>query len=211
MKTRFGISFLCLFFLLCKCYALNLGVQGQIYAIAEADFLDLINGRYLTMKANGEWRKAEEDWKKSMVQNFDRPKSLHITTTITPRTFTFDPTIELKSDIVDAEEKVLIQAGQTVNPLKIMPLTKTLLFINGDDEKQIRWVKSKTRSVPANAGTQSFKLILVNGSISETMKKINIQVYFDQWGKLTQHFQIKHVPALIKQEGDVLLISEELP
>jgi conjugal transfer pilus assembly protein TraW len=194
-----------LIFYFTSSYAQNLGVHGEIYAIAEKDFLDLINERYLTMKANGAWRKVQEDFRKSMEQHSDRPKSLHIATTVTSRTFIFDPTLSLKRDIVDAEGKVLIKAGSTINPLKIMPLTKTLLFINGDDEKQIHWAKSKIQQFNVT------KLILVNGSISETIKKVKSRVYFDQWGKLIHHFQIKHVPALVKQEGDVLKIEECMP
>lgn len=195
---HFFMSLLCL----SSAFAINLGVHGQIYPIAENDFFDLIQDRYLTMKHNGEWHKLQEKWSKEMEISTDRPKFLNISTTVKRRTYTFDPTVELKRDIIDPQGRLLIKAGSTVNPLKIMPLSKVFLFINGDDEKQIKWAKLKDQEFTLT------KWILVNGSISETIKKANKPVFFDQWGKLVHHFNIQHVPAFIKQEGNTLKIEE---
>lgn len=39
-------------------------------------------------------------------------------------------------------------------------------------------------------------------------KRFGKPVYFDQNGRLTTRFQIKHVPAMISQEGLKLIIRE---
>ena len=41
------------------------------------------------------------------------------------------------------------------------------------------------------------------------MKTHQRRFYFDQDGKLTGHFGIRHTPALVEQKGEVLLVTEQ--
>lgn len=183
-------------------YALNLGVHGQVYPVIETDFLTFVENRYHELQASGEWAQQQKKWQQHMREMINRPKSLHLPTTQIAKSFTFDPTIEVQHDILAANGQVVVKAGTTVNPLKIMPLTKVLLFLNADDEKQMAWALRQDLTYART------KWILVGSAISETAKKAKHLVYFDQMGKLTQHFYIQHVPALVKQEGDLLKIEE---
>ena len=49
------------------------------------------------------------------------------------RTWEYDPTITLESDIRDAKGNLIAVAGQRINPLDKITMSEKLLFIDGDD------------------------------------------------------------------------------
>jgi conjugal transfer pilus assembly protein TraW len=188
-------------------YAKDLGVVGQTYTILEDDFLNLVETRYQTMKVNGEWDKTQKAWQKQIVRYADRPKPVDtVTKSHTHRVYYFDPSIELSHDIIGLNGETIAKAGTVINPLEIMPLHETLLFINADDSKQLSWAIKKDKELEGKT-----KWILVNGSITDTIQKIKKQVYFDQEGRLTSHFKMEHVPATLQQDGLSLKIEEYVP
>ncbi|WP_341789766.1 TraC family protein [Rickettsia endosymbiont of Polydrusus tereticollis] len=56
--------------------------------------------------------------------------------------------------------------------------------------------------------SQIGKLVLTKGNPIKMAKKLNKPVFFDQGGVLTTRFKIKAVPAIARQEGKLLKISE---
>ena len=102
-----------------------------------------------------------------------------------------------KTDIKDQAGNIVITAGTSVNPLEKISWGEELIFIDGDDQQQINWAKSKIG-----------KLVLIKGSPVELTQKLNKPVFFDQGGVLTTRFKIKAVPATIEQDGKLLKISE---
>ncbi len=84
-----------------------------------------------------------------------------------------------------------------MNPLEKISWGEPLIFIDGDDEKQIKWVKLRIG-----------KLVLTSGNPIKIAKKLNKPVFFDQGGVLTTRFKIKAVPAIVQQESTLLKISE---
>jgi len=208
LPKLFFLAFITTIFLAINyCQAKNLGVAGQTYLILEDDFLQLVEARYQAKKENGEWDKLQKAWQRQIVHDADRPRPVYgVTTTISHRVFHFDPSIELSHDIIGLDGQAVAKAGTVINPLEMMTLHKALLFINADDSKQIDWAIKKDKERKGKT-----KLILVNGSITDTIKKIQKEVYFDQGGKMTTHFKIEHVPAVLQQDGLSLKIEECLP
>ena len=80
-----------------------------------------------------------------------------------------------------------------VNPFDTVPFARTLIFIDGDDEKQIEWIKS------FKPETQMVKIILLNGNLREVTEKLDTDSYFDQNGALVKRFGIKAVPSVIDE------------
>ena len=111
----------------------------------------------------------------------------------------FDPTITLAADIRGAKGELIHAAGTRVNPLDSVKLRADLLFLDGDDPAQIRWALEQDSKA---------KLILVKGAPLELMKARQRRFYFDQAGKLTAKFNIKAVPARVRQQGRILEVSE---
>lgn len=209
MRYRLAKSLLALiaFSLVNIVFAKDLGVVGQTYAIGEDDFLQVMESRYNKMKDNGEWEQLQKNWQNQIVHYADRPSPVFgITHTTKKRIYYFDPSITLSKDIITPTGQLIAKSGTVVNPLAIVPLHKALLFIDADDPKQIVWAMSMDK---AHEGKT--KWILVNGSVSAVVKKLQKPIYFDQAGKLTSHFKIQHVPTLLQQEGLVLKIEECLP
>jgi len=188
-------------------YAKDLGVVGQVYTILEDDFLQLVEARYQSMKNNGEWDRNIKAWQKQIIDNVERPSPvLGLTQTTVHRSYYVDPSIELAHNIYAADGQIIANAGTVVNPLDRMTFHKTLLFIDADNPKQIAWAIKQDRERDGKT-----KWILVNGSISDTVKSQQKPVYFDQGGKLISHFKIEHVPAMLYQNGKQIKIEECLP
>ena len=55
------------------------------------------------------------------------------------------------------------------------------------------------------------KLILTSGSPFALMKARQRRFFFDQGGKLTAKFGIRHTPAVVEQAGRVLKVTELVP
>ncbi len=185
-------------------YAKNLGTIGQVYPIKEVDFLDFIQSRALAMLQNGAIAKLQNDMQKSAASYRDRPTPVGgLTPATESKSWLFDPSIVLDHDVISQDGKIIATQGTRVNPLVHVSLSKTLIFYDADDKRDIEWLAKLDKKLKEKA-----KFILVKGSILNEEKRLLKQIYFDQSGLLTTRFNIKHIPALVFQEGTNLRISE---
>lgn len=206
MKLNFlALLFLCQISL--SSYGRDIGVVGRVYPIAEENFLKFILHRFKTMQENGEWQKIQNEFQRKVARKADRPEPVSgITKTTELKIWNEDPSIVVPNDLYDAEGRVFAKAGTIINPFKYITLHSTLIFFDGDDKSQVELAKSLNKKL-----NRKTKLILVNGSITRQRKQFDQPIYFDQSGNLTAKFHIKHVPALIKQDGVQLKIMEVVP
>jgi conjugal transfer pilus assembly protein TraW len=188
-------------FLLCTtAYGKDLSVYGHTFEIHEPDLLKQLEGKLAALEQNGKLAPYNEALVKKAQQRLQRPESVQgITKAKSAREFNYDPSITVPYDLKDHQGKVFHSAGTRVNPLQFHSLTHFLVFINGDDPLQVAWVQ-------ANYSTA--KIILVQGSPFDLMEQWDKPIYFDQGGKLTTKLGVKHVPAIVKQEGLMLKVSE---
>ena len=105
-------------------------------------------------------------------------------------------------DIYNDSGVIIAARGTRINPLNYIGLSKNLLFINADREKELEFAKITVNAKP------NTKIILVNGNLIEANKKIGLPIYFDQAAKLSDRFGIEHTPAVVTQRGDKLEIVE---
>tara|TARA_R110001592_G_scaffold181819_3_gene424757 strand:+ start:229 stop:867 length:639 start_codon:yes stop_codon:yes gene_type:complete len=182
--------------------ARDYGQQGTHFPIIEIDLLEQIKLRLHAMEASGEINRLNNKLKARTIARVNRPKPASgIMRALRSRSWKFDPTITLAADIFDDKGRRIWAKGTRVNPLDTVPLRQKLIFINGDDPAQLKW--AMTDKVASKA-----KLILVRGAPLKLMKARQKRFYFDQGGKLTAHFGIKAVPALVEQQGRVLRVRE---
>jgi len=185
----------------------DLGVIGPVYPIKEVDFLEYIRERLVAMRKSGELRRLQEREAAIARKRIERPRPVSgITRTVKPRVFHVDPTLTLDHAIRDARGRILYMPGTKVNPLDYLAMSKHLLFINADDKDQIKWAASMDRRYHGRV-----KPILVAGAPLELMKRWKRRVYFDQQGVLTRRLHIRHVPAIVSQDGRRLRVAEVLP
>jgi conjugal transfer pilus assembly protein TraW len=182
----------------------NLGVQGSIYEIGEQDALEMIKKRLTVMEKNGEIEIQNQKLKKQALSSIERPAAVsRLKPTTKPRVFEKDLSLTVPEDIKGAQNEVLYKAGTKINPLQGISTKKSLIFLDGDDQKQLNWALQAYRNRKEFA-----KLVLVNGSPLELMRQYEIPFYFDQAGRLSQYFKLEQIPALIYQKNDRLIISE---
>lgn len=189
----------------------NDDVIGTTYPIAEKSLLEEILNKLKDMESTGELSKKQEEMKQAAIDSINNPRGTKLPRASSNATHYFDPSITVDKDIPLPDGRILHKAGTTVNPLMIKSFTKRMIFIDGNDKKQVDWAVKQYEL----SGWRD-KLILVDGSYMDLMKRLNgKRVYFDQLGgklgsreTLAKRFGIKAVPSMVYQEGNKLRIDE---
>lgn len=182
--------------------ARDYGQLGTTTPVIEPDLLAAIEARLLAVQASGKMAAMQKALAARTAAKVKRPPPVDgLSPTTTTKTWTYDPTITVAGDIFDHQGHLIIAAGRKVNPLDTVGLRQSLVFLDADDPAQLRWAVRAT--TPLNA-----KLILTRGSPFDVMKAEQRRVYFDQGGKLTTKFGIRHTPAVVEQAGRVLKVTE---
>ena len=185
--------------------AKDYGQLGATTPVIEPDLLAAIEARLLAVQASGKMAAMQKALAARTEAKVKRPPAVAgLSATTEPRSWSYDPTITVGSDIRDHQGHLIIPAGRRVNPLDTVGLRQSLVFINSDDTPQLRWAMASTTVLNA-------KIILVGGSPFEVMKVEQRRVYFDQDGKLTAKFGIRHTPAVVEQAGRLLKVTELVP
>ena len=185
----------------------DLGVRGAVFPVTEPDLFAEIAGKLARLEAAGEIDRINERLRQRALASAERPSSVPgLTRTDTPRRFHVDPTITVLEDIITPDGQLIARAGERFNPLDYVPMRQTLLFFDGEDERQVAWAKDRLHD-----GEALFSPILVAGPVLELTRDWERQVFFDQGGTLTTRFGITQVPARVSRDGDLLLVEEVMP
>ncbi len=184
--------------------AANLGTIGPTYPVAEKNLLDVIMARLRAKEASGELKRHEQEARDRAAYAVNNPRPVDgLRRAQAARTFYFDPTFTLQSNVVDSTGAVLFPAGTRKNPLEVVSLSKHLLFFDARDPGQVARARELIEHYQGKV-----KPILVGGSYLDLMKRWNKPVFYDQDGTLVRKFGIAAVPAIVSQEGQRLRIDE---
>lgn len=184
--------------------AKDLGVYGETFEISEEDLLHQIARRLGEMRTSGELERLETEFVERSKAKILRPDPVPgIARVQEPKVWTYDPSWTAPEDITDTEGRLIIAAGQSINPLDAVAMRTPLILIDGDDEKQLEWALRQSDLSPWGV-----KIILVNGAPFELEQSIQQPVYFDQQGLITAKFGVTAVPARISQVGRMLQVEE---
>ena len=183
------------------------GVYGELFEIEEKDLLEHVTSRLKKLEENGELKGIQDGIQKRIMKNIEEPRDIDgIIKTKEARVFEFDPTIEVTENLKDQKGRIFAKKGDKYNALNYITYSKTLLFIDGEDEEQIEWAKLKLLK------HKNVKIILVKGKPLKLQERLKRPIYFDQYGIITKRMGIKQAPARVWQEEGkkVLTVSEEL-
>jgi conjugal transfer pilus assembly protein TraW len=190
-------------FISVNCYADNLGVVGKTYPITEPDMIDWIKSKADAMVKSGEWKKIQNQAIAKAKDQVNHPAPVAgITDAQETKSWYYTPMVKLKENLTDGRGHVIAKAGN-YNALRYKPFDVQLLFINGNNKKQVDWALSKN----SESGVKT-KIVLTQGSFMDLDKKHKVWFFYDQSGKYTQKLNIKHVPAMVEQVDDQLKITE---
>jgi conjugal transfer pilus assembly protein TraW len=182
----------------------DLGVIGPVYPIAEPSLLEFILGKLRAADEDGTLARLQREARARIQHEVDDPAPVAgLTRSRHPRRFHHDPSIVVQEAIRDAEGRVIVPPGTVVNPLDTVALSQPLLFFDARDREQI--VQAQ-KLVDAHHG--KVKVILTGGSYLALMRRWQRPVFYDQQGTLSTRLGIRHVPALVTQDGRRLRIDE---
>lgn len=190
-------------------FAKDLGVVGSTYPVAETDFVTMAQSKLQAKLGSdggiGRWQIQQQEMMRVAA---DRPVPVEgLRPTIQARRWFWNPSFVIPTDVRSANDAILLKAGSRFNPLDQVSLKNALIFFNGDDPKQIIWAQEENKALSGRV-----LLILVGGSMKEISAHFpQKHVYFDQGGRLTQKLQITQIPAVVRQVGKQVEISEVKP
>lgn len=184
-------------------HAEDMGVVGKVYPITEPDMIEWIKSRANTMMQNGQWQQLQNKAIINTKNQINHPTPISgITDATETKSWSYAPIIELKKDLTDLQGHVIAHKGM-YNALRYKPFDVKLLFINGNNPKQVAWAVAQNEDT-----TIRTKVVLTQGSFIDLDKKYKLWFYYDQDGKYSQKLKISHVPAMVKQDGDKLKVTE---
>lgn len=182
--------------------AKDLGAWGDVWPVQEQSFLALIQDRLQGLQDNGQLAELQQQFQGRVEEHTLRPAPVEgLVTDTQAHTSWYDPTFVVGQTLADAQGQVFARQGDTLNPLDTLALNTTLYFIDGDDARQVAWMKAQTPPTP------TYKVILVNGNIKSAADTLSERIYFDQQGVLTKKLGIHYIPARVSQDGKRLKIT----
>ena len=181
--------------------AKDLGVEGDLWPVQEQSMLSMIHQRLKNMAVSGELADMQSQFKERVVQNTLRPVPVAgLKTDTQSHTHRVDPSVSVAADMADQDGRLFAHKGQRINPLETVSLPGPLYFLDADDKRQTDWLKQQP--VELNR-----KVILVKGNIREATQALNTRIYFDQDGTLSRRFGLTWIPAVVRQDGNTLVVS----
>lgn len=186
------------------CRAEDLGVVGPLYPISEPDLLETIHARLQSLEAQGELARLEATARERMRAYAEHPEGVRLPRAERERVRYFDPALAVPGDIRDHQGHLIHAAGATVNPLDYLSLSRELLFFDGADPLQAAWARARLEE----RGAARVRAIATNGPVLELMRRWGLRIYFDQRGRLAEHFGITALPTRIRQAGRLLELTE---
>lgn len=181
----------------------DLGRLGEVYDIAEIDLLEEIKIRMAAI----DWRQKQQQ---AIARFWDQQKFEVLPVALEDRERVIDMTVTAPRNLTAPTGQLIVRAGQTVNPLDKMPFGLCLIVFDATETAQVQWVRQlscqdkKARvmylatSVSRQDGWDGLKAL-------ET--SLNSSVYL-LTPDVRSRFQLQHVPSLVEQTGNRLVVRE---
>lgn len=177
--------------------------DAPTWSIAERDMKQVLSEAV----ARADWHAIKRRAEDATARQIHRGPHLPLPETQQPRSFLVDATVQFPDDVTDPKTGTLyIRAGSTVNPLDKVKLHSTLLFFNGDSQKQVQWVQYYLLT----HDDRRLKLIVTEGDIGPLGRLLQRPVY---WANqlMYERFGLVAVPSLVTQEGNRFRVQEIVP
>jgi conjugal transfer pilus assembly protein TraW len=108
----------------------DLGTRGPVEAIAEPDMIEEIARRIQTLDMDALRERAVTGfWKQARFE--------HLPAADRPRERLLDPTVQAKADIRHPDGRLIVRAGETLNPLERMTFSRRLVMFDATIPAQV--------------------------------------------------------------------------
>jgi len=177
-------------------FAKDLGVYGRVWDIIEIDIRELLiqsAGRINVQELQDKMRQSAE----SYLDNLPRRSTLRVTST---RTRWLDPSFVLDDDIrvpirnEDGEWEwgILHKKGTRFNPLSVQRPRDAMLFFDGEDQDQLKFVEAVVKEFPGKV----MPVEATGANPDKLAQKLGVPV-FSATDQMRARFRIEATPALL--------------
>lgn len=182
----------------CMVSAKDLGVAGKIYPVAEKDALKEIEAKAKQV----DWNKYINKKKLEKIKNYKPQDIASLPRAKANKTFNVDMTYTLPNDIPDGKGGILYPKGYTFNPAAYLFLPNILVFINGDDPKQMAWFKASPYAKDIKT-----MVLLTGGNYSKLSDELKRPVYYATQ-QIADRFSLNAVPCVVMQKAKLMQVTE---
>jgi len=180
--------------------AADLGVRGATWAVAEPDLLVQIENRLADMERSGALARFEAEARERVRTRLEAPEPVAgIAPAREARSRRLDPAITVARDIRAHDGTLVAAAGTRIDPFRLAPLTRDLLFIDGRREAEVAWALGASRRS---------RIVLLAGRPLDLARRHGRPFFFDQGGRLSHRLGLRFTPSLVAREGAYLRIDE---
>lgn len=181
----------------------DFGTMGDVAEIAEIDLLEELKRRMATI----DWKQKQQQ---AIARFWDQQKFEILPAAQADRDRSVDLTITAPRDLAAPNGQLIIRAGQTVNPLDKMPFGLCLMVFDATVQAQIELIQHQScqdkqarvmylaTSLPRQSGWDSLQRL-------ETALQAPVYLLTPD---VRSRFQLQHVPAVVEQSGNRLLVHE---
>ena len=187
----------------------DLGRMGPVYEIGETDIV-----------AEMQSRAAKIDWdakkKNAYARVWNNLPFEELPKATQDKKRLVDPTFILKQDIKGTDGTVIAARGTKVNPLDSRPFTRLMVVFNGDDEKEIEFVRSHLKQWQKRLGKKDEQTFLILTKLNrqkgwkayeQITKTMDAKIYLLQ-NDIKTSFQLEASPCLVYQQGRYFAVEE---
>ena len=147
----------------------DLGPKGETYPVKERSIIESIEQRM----ANYDWEGQKE---KTIKSFWSRQQFETLPAAKLDKVWFINPTVRVKSDVVNPRGDVLARAGDVINPLNVPTGQQNFLLFDATDTRQLEWASKEL------AKEHTGQVVLMTSQISK-------EKGWDHLGALREHFQ----------------------
>lgn len=154
-------------------YGKNLGKFGNVYNIAEKDFINAVEEQAKKIDWNKKLQEAQREVSKEKIGTNNIPLQVAEKN----RSYYVDVTYTLDFDIPKVSkdgkyEGILYKKGYKFNPLDYLNVNEVYVVINGKRKEEIEWVKTELWKY------NNVFVMISEGNVFDVMEQIKRPVYF---------------------------------
>lgn len=181
------------------------GHKGPSLDIQELDLIEVMQEK--ASKIN--WEEKKEIAKK----RFWRKQTFYqLPSALLSKSRSIDPSVEITRDIVDANGKILVPMGTTINPLEVKSFNQALVVINPTEKSQLEFAKSVIPTLKEKYNRVSIivtEIDRLNGwqSYSEISEYLDEHI-FTLTPDVLHRFELAVVPSVITASDKRFFVEE---
>jgi conjugal transfer pilus assembly protein TraW len=181
----------------------DLGRFGEVYDIAEIDLLEAIKSRLATLDGPRMRQQAiARFWQKRPFEVLPASRE--------DRDRLIDLTVTAPRDLVAPNGNLIIRAGHTVNPLDQLAFGLCLIVFDATQSAQVDTIRQLScRDKNARVLYLATELSRLDGweGLKSLETTLDAPVYL-LTPDVRQRFQLQHVPAVVEQAGNRIVVRE---